>query len=170
MSTYLPSSGPLSILDIKNLFGGPASPSLSNYYRGGGYIPATKTVSSNVREPSSGNAYSASPPYTYWLIVSSSATTTNPNNSNFIYWNYPSGSSAFYSGPFGGAASTYTSSGVTYYFSNVKRFGWYSCCGFYQAGFELYRTYTTTVTVSINTGIPSSGTISLSQFYGAEKP
>lgn len=39
----LPTSGPLSLNDIKNEFGGPASPSLSNYYAGGAYVPAGVT-------------------------------------------------------------------------------------------------------------------------------
>jgi len=34
----------------------------------------------------------------------------------------------------------------------------------------IFREVTTSTTVNINTGIPSSGQISLSQFYGAEVP
>jgi len=36
----LPSSGPLSLNDIKGEFGGPGSPSLSDYYAGGSYVPS----------------------------------------------------------------------------------------------------------------------------------
>jgi len=36
----LPSSGALSLNDIKGEFGGPASPSLGDYYAGGSYVPA----------------------------------------------------------------------------------------------------------------------------------
>lgn len=36
----LPSSGPLSLNDIKGEFGGPSSPSLANYYAGGSYVPS----------------------------------------------------------------------------------------------------------------------------------
>jgi hypothetical protein len=39
----LPSSGPLSLNDIKGEFGGPASPSLGDYYAGGAYVPAGTT-------------------------------------------------------------------------------------------------------------------------------
>lgn len=39
----LPSSGPLSLGDIKGEFGGPASPSLGDYYAGGAYVPAGTT-------------------------------------------------------------------------------------------------------------------------------
>ena len=47
----LQSSGAISLANIKNLFGGPASPSFANYYRGGSYIPATKSVSTLTKEP-----------------------------------------------------------------------------------------------------------------------
>jgi hypothetical protein len=36
----LPSSGPLSLSDIKGEFGGPGSPSLGDYYAGGSYVPS----------------------------------------------------------------------------------------------------------------------------------
>jgi hypothetical protein len=39
----IPSSGPLSLNDIKGEFGGPASPSLGDYYAGGSYVPAGTT-------------------------------------------------------------------------------------------------------------------------------
>lgn len=39
----LPSSGPLSLNDIKGEFGGPTSPSLGNYYAGGTYVPPGTT-------------------------------------------------------------------------------------------------------------------------------
>jgi hypothetical protein len=35
----LPSSGPLSLNDIKGEFNGPGSPSLGDYYAGGSYVP-----------------------------------------------------------------------------------------------------------------------------------
>lgn len=39
----LPTSGPLSLNDIKGEFGGPTSPSLGDYYAGGTYVPAGTT-------------------------------------------------------------------------------------------------------------------------------
>lgn len=36
----LPTSGPLSLNDIKGEFGGPTSPSLGDYYAGGSYVPS----------------------------------------------------------------------------------------------------------------------------------
>lgn len=41
----LPSSGPLSLLDIQNEFGGSGSISISDYYRNGTYVPDTSSTS-----------------------------------------------------------------------------------------------------------------------------
>lgn len=49
----LPSSGALSLDDIKGEFGGPVSPSLGDYYAGGAYVPAG-TTGTNGAVPSSG--------------------------------------------------------------------------------------------------------------------
>jgi len=49
----LPTSGALSLNDIKGEFGGPASPSLGDYYAGGTYVPAG-TSGTNGAVPSSG--------------------------------------------------------------------------------------------------------------------
>jgi hypothetical protein len=49
----LPTSGPLSLNDIKGEFGGPTSPSLGDYYAGGTYVPAG-TSGTNGAVPSSG--------------------------------------------------------------------------------------------------------------------
>jgi hypothetical protein len=49
----LPTSGALSLNDIKGEFGGPTSPSLGDYYAGGSYVPAG-TTGTNGAVPSSG--------------------------------------------------------------------------------------------------------------------
>jgi hypothetical protein len=49
----LPTSGPLSLNDIKGEFGGPTSPSLGDYYAGGANVPAG-TSGTNGAVPSSG--------------------------------------------------------------------------------------------------------------------
>lgn len=148
---FLQSSGAISINDIKNLFGGPGSPSLANYYRGGSYIPATKAVP--VYEPTSGDYFSLAvfDPKYYW--------TYDPTTLS-ISW----ASSTIYNGPGGSGTTSYTSGGYTYYRGSYRSYDGYTGTYFYG----IYRSYPTSV--SINTGIPSSGTISLSQFYGAEKP
>lgn len=153
----LQSTGAISINDIKTLFGGPAAPALSNYYRGGAYIPTTKTV--NVREPSSGYNYTFGTyfyQYGYW---SSPGIGKDPGTSGYstsVYWN---GVSVYFDTV--NAYASVTVSGVTYYANTYISAGNPDVYG-------VYRTYNSTV--SINTGIPSSGQISISQFYGAELP
>lgn len=156
---FLQGSGAISINDIKNLFGGPGSPSMANYYRGGAYIPATKPVT--VFEPSGGGfTYSGSPydgnPATQWAHND-----TGADKYNFTYGS----TSLFWAGTnvanFADInATSFTTGGFTYHKepgANWASFRW-----------RIRRTSTTNQ--NINTGIPSSGTISLSQFYGAEKP
>lgn len=150
----LQTSGAISILNIKNLFGGPASPSLANYYRGGSYIPATKTVSSSVREPSSGDYYT-------------------PDTTYVWFWFQTGNRNAYWAGGLQATGIPQTGSvtvgSITYYSGTL----YYDVAGSYGTRNQkrgIYRTYTGSSTVSINTGVPSSGTIRLSNFYGAEKP
>lgn len=162
---FLQSSGAISIGDIKNLFGGPASPSLSNYYRGGSYIPASKTITT--RAPASGEyynrgsyAYQLAEGWTVWV-------TPGYQNGNYLQ-------SANYVYIFSnvlGTFTSYTTGGYTYFRGSYRTSGSYndgystpSTLNFYGYWREQYST------TSINTSIPSSGAISLSQFYGAEKP
>lgn len=151
---FLQGSGAISINDIRNLFGGPGSPSLANYYRGGSYIPSTKTVTTTTREPSSGEYFSF---YAYMWRASNSNTVT-------IRW------ANVVIGTFSPVTLTsVTVGGATYY-----RGSYYGGYGYYGGDtgndYRLYRVVTSTTTTSINTNIPTSGTISLSQFYSAEKP
>jgi hypothetical protein len=154
----LQASGAIAIGDIKNLFGGPASPSMSNYYRGGSYIPASKTttVSGTTREPSSGEYYVVPTGYNwYWYQ-------TGGKN---VYWN---GSIVASNQPQTGSI---TVGNVTYYSGTLRsnQVGSYNTVNQIYAVYRTYP-YSSTTTVNINTGIPSSGQISLSQFYSAEKP
>lgn len=147
---FLQSSGAISINDIRNMFGGPGSPSMANYYRGGAYIPATKPVT--VFEPAGGGWTAETGQGTYWIDYFDSK--DNYTGSQ-IYWG-----GAFIAGFFNSGATSYTTGGYTYY----KGPFWGGVGGAY------FIRRTSTTNQAINTGIPSSGTISLSQFYGAEKP
>jgi len=154
----LQASGAISLANIKALFGGPASPSLANYYRGGSYIPATKSVttSGTTREPASGEYYTPNTTYCWFWYQ-----TGNKN----IYW---AGTIVASNQPQSGSV---TVGNITYYSGTLN----YDAAGSYGTRNQIravYRTYpySTTTTPSINTGIPGSGRISLSQFYSAEKP
>jgi hypothetical protein len=149
---FLQSSGAISINDIKNMFGGPASPALSNYYRGGAYVPSTKSVV--VREPTSGQYYDRFNGTFYWVY-------NVPNNASYVVWNGTQVAVV------SGTGSSVTVGGYTYFEGNTREFAG-DAYGTTEFFYDIYRT--STANLSINTGIPASGTISLQQFYGAEKP
>lgn len=153
---FLQSSGAISINDVRNLFGGPASPAMSNYYRGGSYVPATKTVSSYTREPGSGDYFTN---WSWaWMVPVSGRTTI------YATWN----SETISNGSVPWSATSFSSGGWNYYRGGYRFLTSDGYINWYAYG--IYRDQGTSYTVNINTGIPSSGQISLSQFYGAEKP
>lgn len=143
----LQSSGAISLNDLKNFFGGPASPSLSNYYRGGGYTPASYALNTTQTD---GPYYSAQWRWLNYGIA---------GNKTQIYWsNY----SPIYSN-----AAEYTSVYIAPY--TYLRGALYTQDGAAKY-YYVSRSYPVTTYPECNTGIPSSGTIALSHFYGAFKP
>lgn len=144
----LQSSGTISLNDIAAVMGGSPPHYLSEYYRGGALTPATK--SSSVREPSVGE---------YYIKVSYSWMDWSAGYVE-ITWN------SIYLGEFvGQGATSFTIDSYTYY-----RGAFYELDPEYMTdNYGIYRT-SGSGTVDINTNVPSSGTISLSHFYGAEKP
>ena len=165
----LQSSGAISLNDIKTLFGGPASPSMANYYRGGSYIPSSKTVSSIVYEPPNGSTfYGVVPKLTngYWWIGGLYQAVWFTFNALTVWWNGVTIAS-------GVATSTasITVGAYTYYKGTDLAYNSYNTgCYCAQQGFYVRRTSGGSSSVSINTGIPASGAVSMNQFYGAEKP
>lgn len=138
----LQSSGAISIANLNSFFPGSGT-AMSNFYRGGGRVPTTKTTTVVTREPASGEFY---------------------DRQFSTYW---SGDSSFWFGtplstPVGG--SSYTVGNITYFRGSVRESNEYGSIN------GIFRTISSSSTVNINTGIPSSGQISLSQFYGAETP
>jgi hypothetical protein len=116
---------------------------MSEYYRGGPYVPATRTTI--VTE---GPTYARD---SYCFRYTSNFNTT------YIYWGGLIGSVA-------GNVSSFSSGGVTYSrgaFAESTSFG-------LNTYYYISRQYPSTV--SINTGVPSSGTISIAQLYGATNP
>lgn len=172
---FLPSSGALSINDIRNMFGGPSSPALSNYYRGGAYIPSQKTVNVTVSEPASGSYYSWNTSNnTAWAIDGGSDPSATSGSYQLIWWFSSLQSQGWTPSPTylpnpGTVYSSYTIGPYTYYRGYVG-FAGRDEYGYWSVFWSIYRTYLSSSTVNINTNVPSSGPISLSQFYGAEKP
>lgn len=160
----LQSSGAISLANLQTTMGGANPISLSEYYRGGAYTPATKTIAT--REPASGEYFGLS---TYqWQQSYSGYGNSGPAFSAAIFW---SGSWITTAVP--ANATSYTTGGYTYYRGALYTSG-YTPSQYGGGGnittyfYYIYRTSSSTV--NINTGVPSSGGISLSQFYGAEKP
>ena len=137
----LQTSGAISLSQVQSVFGGGDPISMSEYYRGGSYVPSTGAGSYTSYYGST-----TSPAYYY-------------TNSGSIAWN---GSSI---GTASANSTSYTTGGYTYQRGSL----------FYTVSSKYFTTYYYTVrraasSTSINTGIPSSGTISMSQFYGGRDP
>lgn len=131
-------SGPISLADINNVFGGGYS--LRSYFRGGAFVANT--------------ALDNFATYAAYVRLSSSWSTAG------VYW--------------GGvkiaamadvAVTSYTADGYTYkkgefveQVTSIRVTKYYTISRHYS------------LVVLINQGIPTSGAISLSQFYGARKP
>lgn len=155
----LQSSGAISLNDLKNFFGGPASPSLSNYYRGGGYTPASYAVSTYESQGPYYNIYTGTE--YFWLKEYVGAIKTG------VYWGSTWTNSSH-------QPAVYTSS--TEYTSITAGDGWTYVRGsqakFINLQYYYYISRNRYVTTypACNTSIPSSGTLALSHFYGAFKP
>lgn len=155
---YLQSSGAISFSQLQSHFGGGNPISMSEYYRNGSYVPSiytvTTTTTTTTRQPSSGSSFSAAAPVTQWYVVGTAGITIQWANVNVITNYTPS------------TATSLTTGGWTYYRDTLagNTYGILS--------YRLYRQQTTTssssTTTNINTGIPTSGTISMNQFYNGQ--
>lgn len=137
-------TGKITLLDLQNEYGGSNPISLSEYYRSGGRVNTSKTSNSNYQD-----RYVVGE--TYWF------TDSDRNKSGYyLNWSEVSSNYSF------GTTSVYQQSGPN------RRY--YTQRGSYEGAFgqfKFYRLITFTQdTVSINTTVPSSGTISLNNFKG----
>lgn len=144
----LPSSGAISLLALQNEYGGSSPISLSEYYRNGAYVP--NSITSTVREPSSGEYYTNG---SYmWVCYAGTA-----NETILLYW-----AGADLGAPYGFYTSV-TIGGYTYYRGSFRETTKIPSWDYYG----IYRTSSSTIYV--NQSVPTSGTISLSNFYGGRK-
>jgi hypothetical protein len=147
---------------IQAALGGSNPISLDEYYRGGAYVPTTAT--GTVREPTTGEYYQyPTPTPTYcWGYLSTPADVNSA--SAFITWN-----SVLLNGTAPPGSTSYTEDGYTYYRGSYKAYrpstGKTSLP---NTDYAIYRTGP--ATAAINTGVPSSGTISIANLYGAQNP
>jgi hypothetical protein len=147
-----------NLANVQAALGGANPISMSEYYRGGAYVPTSRTTT--VREPASGSTYINSGSFAtnnhYWVYASDGSYFAIAFNSR----------NAIYNGT--GFASTVTSGGYTYYRDTLQTSGTNIYTGVTYYYHAVYRT--STGTSSINTGVPGSGAIAISQLYGAANP
>jgi hypothetical protein len=146
---FLQGSGAISIGNLDSFFTAGGT-SMSSFYRGSSRVPATKTVTTITRDPTSGFPWNDQE---FWIWRVS-------GDEVILVW----GGTviAVLSTP---AATSYTVGNITYFRGTLRYINEY---GAYT--YHIYREISSSSTTNINTGIPSSGQISLSQFYGAERP
>jgi hypothetical protein len=140
------------LANVQAALGGSNPISLNEYYRGGAYVPTTRTVSG--REPTSGEYYTFSNPVYFVAYFSAGAGRSEWAWSGAYVYNA------------GGNPSTVVSGIYTYYKGSFR--GQFNTKAGPELDYGIYRTYSSTT--SINTGVPSSGTISLNQLLGAQNP
>lgn len=157
----LPTSGTISINDLRVEFGDSGSSSLSEFYRGGGLVPATQTTSTTTYEPSATTfEYSLVSPLYGWVQDESSPFTI------YLYWNNVE-LVQFTDSSFGATSSYTHTDGWTYVRASSPSATGIDLGDIIVSVFPIRRQKTTTTVININTGVPTSGTISLSNFYGA---
>lgn len=162
----LQTSGQISIGNLRSHFGDSGDSRMSEFYRGGGRVPATRTVPITVREPATGESYDVSNTGSnrFW----ETGGVADPFDQPRLVWNQVLIANV-------APTTSYTIGSVTYFRGTLREirtetYGPGGCQGFCTTEsywYAVYRTYPSTRTDQINTGIPTSGQIALSQFYGA---
>jgi hypothetical protein len=148
----MPSSGAISFNDLRTQLGPSSSAApvpFSDYYRGGSYVPGTTTA---------GPYYSEFSPQYYWLNYIFATGSVYQGTSiwwnDVLVWSNPSSP--------GATATTVTVGSTTY-----TRGSLYT--SIYDDG-TYYNYYYVSQSIAKNAGVPTSGTISLSNMYGASNP
>lgn len=139
----LPASGPLSLADVAAEFGGATPHGLQEYYRGGGLVPETEL---QLVEGAWSSYQASEVPLEYGYAFSGGLW--------FIYW---AGTQVY----LGGTNNLVVTGGFRYqrgsYFTTAGGGDWY----------QVRRQSYSNQNVNVNEGVPSSGTISLFDLYGA---
>jgi hypothetical protein len=142
----LQSSGQISLADLAAEYGGSAPHSMSEYYRSGAYVSANQT--------------------NYYTAYQRPRTNSNTYLGNVEFEDYSwNRMQAYWSGSrirdaSGSHFPSFTQGNYTY-FKDGRRAGhgnnWQNYLGRY---------YTASTTTSVNTNVPSSGQVSITQYYG----
>jgi len=157
----MPGSGAISFLQLQNEFGGANPISISEYYRGA-LVPATNTTT-NAQWV--GYSYSAS-----YSVIRYSAGIYGPLDQ----WTF-GGTQIYFAG---GPLNSIVVSGVSYYVGTYSGIQTYTAAdpktnspAYYTTYYGIQRYENVSTTSNVNTGVPANiltGTISMSQFYGAQ--
>jgi hypothetical protein len=158
-----------NLANVQSALGGSNPISMSEYYRGGAYMPTTRTVTQNLNG-SEGPLFVPGNPKRNWVIVANTAylawfgtyNGSTPNTGIFVGVS-PGNITSYYN-------ATYSTG--TYYRGPFQYNSYNSYYGGQDANYAISRSgaYTLVSTQSINTGVPSSGAIAISQLYGAANP
>lgn len=176
----LPASGALSLSQLAAEYGGTAPHSLSEYYRNGPYVPNSVIV----REPVSGyfpnstidGVYSGDNVIQGQCMMNGSGV-ADPIGSVDLWVGYSNDGGASYASPLVSVSLTsanlragYTYNGYTYYAKPGAGFTLSIDLGkgnfIYYTYWKIYRVGGAT---PVNQSVPTSGTLSLSKFYGGRK-
>jgi hypothetical protein len=179
----LQTSGAIGLDQIRTEFGIAGAVNLSQLYRGGAFVPSSRTVNTTVRDPTTGSYYQV-PPATIgpmaalrfdpvrieeaWTVVAWSA--EFGVTQWFRLW-YTDGNGNTAGGEFietPGQVLQINSGGRTWFrgpFQATEQ----SKSGQDIFYYRLFFTSGGTSTININQSVPSSGLIGLSNFYGAEQ-
>ena len=142
----LQSSGTIWMSNIRDEFGNWEPPNwINHYYRGAGLVPTTRTVWAEARDPTSGDLFGGGYSWGHYNDMS-----------GYVMW----AGTKYSLGPVPISQGYLDIAGVGRVYRGTVQSGDY---------FRVYRTYGYQTTQEINTGVPSSGTIWFSQFYGTTK-
>ena len=144
----LQTSGAISLSQVQSEFGGSNPISMSEYYRGGAYVPTTISTGAGSYSSYQGNICTY-----YWSDTGNLGIVA-------LRWN---GSDV---GGFGGSATTYTTGGYEYQKGTLFTSAGGGGKGEPTTYYYRIRRRTVGSTITVNTSIPASGTIAMSQFYG----
>lgn len=140
----LQTSGAISFSQIQSEFGGSNPISMSEYYRNGSYVPSS--ITSGAGSWSSYTGSTSAPGY-YW------------SNLYILVWNGSQISNSW------SGSGTFTSGGYDY-----QRESTYFATTYDKYAGNIYyykvRRRTSGTTITVNSNVPTSGTISMSNFYG----
>ena len=143
----LQTSGAITLSQVQSEFGGSSPISMNEYYRGGSYVPTTVSQSAG-----SWSSY-----------IGNSSNTWDVNLFAIIYWN-----GSLLSNPNDGANTDTLRTYNGYQYQRGTQWGTITGSGKLAINTTRYRIRRRVAAsnITVNTNVPSSGTIDMADFYG----